>query len=79
MINIKTCECGKEIIFLLTKNGKNSPTLLSSLSDEERKLVEDMNNGKVEENREAILFDPPRHLSHFIDCPFSKSFKKKSS
>lgn len=58
--------CKKEIIFLSTKKGKLIPVNYDSLSEDDKKKI---NEGTI------IMFNYKKHISHFADCPFAKSFR----
>ena len=62
--------CGKEIYFLKTSKGNMMPVNAESISHDDKDF---MNS-----NLEDILFDPKKgHISHFVDCPEAKKFRKK--
>lgn len=64
----KECKCGVKIIYGKTKKGENMPIRIDSLSDEDKLNVLD---GVIVQYRYGD------HVSHFWDCPFAESFRRK--
>lgn len=67
MNNSKKCECGQMMTFLKTTNDKTIPVNSETLSDAD---IFELGRGM------KVIFDPKRHVSHFINCPLSKKFRK---
>lgn len=64
---MKCKSCKRSIIFLRTKTDRFIPVDFSSLSEDDMlRLV----------NREEVLFDNSRHITHFATCPQAKMFRK---
>lgn len=63
--------CGKEIVFIKTKLGKQMPVNVESLS-----LIEKQAYVSGEDLNLKFFFEPSRHMSHFADCPQANKFRK---
>jgi hypothetical protein len=63
----KCKSCQAEIVFLVTKKGKQMPVTASSLTQEDRELI---GIGSVVEYRHG------QHISHFSDCKDASLFRK---
>ena len=65
--------CGKEIYSLKTSKGNMMPVNAESISQDDKDF---MNSNLYREG--DVLFDPKKgHISHFVDCPEAKKFRKK--
>ena len=62
--------CGKEICFLKTSKGNTMPVNAESISQDDKDFINS--------NLGDILFNPKKgHISHFVDCPEAKKFRRK--
>ena len=62
--------CGKEIYFLKTSKENMMPVNTESISQDDKDFINS--------NLEDVLFDPKKgHISHFVDCPEAKEFRRK--
>ncbi len=67
-MNKKICECGKVMRFVKTKNNQTMPVNEDSLHPDELSALD---------NGMDVDYDPTRHVSHFIDCPEAKKFRRR--
>ena len=66
--------CGEEIIFTLTKNGKQMPTNLSSLTEED---VEWLLNRDKDDYGKLLPYRHGEHVSHYATCTDPEQFRKQ--
>lgn len=70
------CKCGVAFAYLVTRKGNYIPINWDTIDPDERKSLA----MGIPVPYEKFTNDaPPRekHKTHFIDCPYSRSFRKK--
>ena len=71
-----TCKCGVVFVYLKTKNDKWIPIVWDSIDEEEKKSI--LMGMQVPYQKFTDTAPPAeKHKTHFIDCPYSKQFRKR--